>query len=314
MGITNNPRASLLVAGMLVAAALLIGVTAAAIGPAAATQDVEPNDDREDADPVTAGNPVNGTLSDDGDVDWYAINATAGDGIIVTLELQGASPNHSAEVDIFDPDGNEIGHTQVDGAGGPHNVAGYSTMADRYQDRPAHIADVADRNGTYYVRVNRTQYQDVGPGDIEYTLGIETTELDQYDPNENQAGATLITPGEPLEAVMVGYDQDVYAVQVSPGDNVTVHVNTTEWGPFEFPVDLIASHEVDGAQFVHYQEYALGGEIEFTFTAERGGTYYLTFVQGGDNYNLLQTGDYTLTVETSSSDTGSPDDGSDCPT
>lgn len=302
--------------GVLVISSLAIGVTASFGSTATTPDEGEPNDDRGTATAIDAGETVNGSLDAGGDVDWYAVDATAGDGLMANLTLTSESANQSVEVTMYDPDGNRIGHQPSDGMGGPFNVAGYTEMSG-YRET-AEIADVAETTGTYYVRVDRSEY-DSEPGDVGYALEVDTTELDEYDPNENTETATNVALGEPIEAVIAGYDTDVYAVTIPAGSNVTATVDVTKTGPFRFTKDLVVTSSPASDSEGRSDTKVVGGVEQMdaygqvTFTAAEGGTYYLHFGQGGDNSELLQTEHYTLTVETSPGD-GGTDDGSDCPT
>lgn len=321
---TARQHASLLVV-LLVVTALSVGVTASAFGNTAATpDDAEPNDDRASATELQDGDEVNGSLDAGGDVDWYAVETTAGHGLIANLTLTSHSSNQSVRVDLYDPDGNQIGAIPRDRLSGPSNQAGYYEPMSVYRDFTARVADVAEANATYYVRVARTEWDDES-GDVTYALGVNTVTLDGHDPNEDGATATQVTPGETAEAVFAPYDSDVYAVTVPAGTNVTVTVVAdARLEKALFVSDTAATIDddtYDGEYLLVKDPFSFRAVV--TFTAEEGGTYYVQLVQGDTNTRLVTQEPYSLTVETSTDDgdgsdggdgTDRPKDGGDCPT
>lgn len=328
---------------LLVVSSVAVGVTASAFGTTAATpEEAEPNDDQASATALEDEEVVNGSLDVSGDEDWYAMEMTAGDGLLANLTLT-SEGNQSVRVDIYDPDGTQIGVIPRDMTFGRQNIAGTHPQLIASGDR-ARIADVAEANGTYYVRVARTHW-DNETHDITYTLEVNSIPLDRFDPtgardsyepNEDGATATPVTLGEPIEAVFAPYDSDVYAVTVPAGTNITVTVTDD----FRFDKALFVSDDPSIIDDDTYDGDYLAAVDDFrfktvlTFTAEKGGTYYVQIVQGNTNNDLEGKESYTVTIEASTDggdgttggdgtddgiddDTGTDDgtkDRGDCPT
>lgn len=80
--------------------------------------------------------------------------------------------------------------------------------------------DVAERTGTHCVRVSGADGPVSEP--TEYTVAIETVDLDRFDPNERREAATRLEAGETIDAVVAGYDHDWYAVEADEGDEITI--------------------------------------------------------------------------------------------
>lgn len=162
---------------------------------------------------------------------------------------------------LVDPDGTEIGEPPTDNP----NRGAYATNAeDTDLDNSVVGGDVAERTGRYCVRV--TDADGAVDDPIEYTLSIETIELDRFDPNERRESATPLEAGETIEGVIAGYDHDWYAVEASEGDDLTVVYGIVREADLfdqalvlHTPADETV--EIDGSRA--------------TVTATKSGTYYL---------------------------------------
>lgn len=284
----------------------------------ASTGDAEPNDSIANATSIEYGQNVNATLSSGDDVDYYAVNATAGDGLISRLSLRSMFEGSAVTVDIVTPDGDVSTETTNDQLGGPKNVAGESRPLAATDT--AYTADVMESGGTYYVRVQESQFAEVTENaTYRYNLTVATEDLDEYDPNEDGANASRIELGTGADAVLTGYDNDVYAVNVTAGQNYTVTVNSpNQQLPKQVNVFDNASAASDADDYDN--NGAVAGEEQFlqnasvTFTAEENGTYYVELTEAPVNNDLLQESNYTLTVTESGVAPGEdpselPDDG-----
>ena len=115
----------------LVAVAVL--VSAVAVGGVAQTDsensasssgDAEPNDEPANATSLAYDETVNGTLSSGSDVDYYAVNATAGDGLISRLALKNMFNESVIAVDIVNSNDKVSTELISDMIRGPNNLAG----------------------------------------------------------------------------------------------------------------------------------------------------------------------------------------------
>lgn len=267
-------------------------------------------DDRTDAQSLATEETVNGTLADGDDVDWYAVDVAAGEAVVATLALTNATENQSVRLDLYDESGQLATETEEDKMSGPRWVAGESPGS---QVRPvAHAPDVAEYDGTYYVRVAESRWNETAENEsTPYNLTVETDALDQHDPNENGSMATPLELGETFEGVVAPFDHDVYAVSLEEGRNYTVTFNYTS-DPYRGYVKQLR-FAADPATITDDDERE--GEIitEFTrnrtatFTAPESGTHYIRLGQSGITATLLERNDYRLTVVATDSESGSED-------
>ena len=306
----------------LVALAVVVGaVTAGGVAQTGSTDsqasgaDAEPNDSTANATPIEYGEEINATLSSGDDVDYYAVNASAGEGLVPRLRLKNAFEGSAVRVDVVGPNGAVTSERTNDQMSGPKNVAGEARPPGAKDT--AFTADVMESDGTYYVRVQQSQFDEAGGNaTYEYALSATTADLDASDPNENGTNASSLELGTDARAVATGYDNDVYAVNVTAGRNYTVTVaSPNQELPKQLNVFDDASLASDADDYDN--DGAVAGEDGFlrnatvTFTAQESGTYYLELTEATTNNDLLQKSDYTLTV-TASGDTPD-DDPSDLP-
>ncbi len=317
------------ITALVTAAVVLSAVTAGGVARTdasdsdASSGDVEPNDSMANATPVEYGANVTGTLSSPDDVDYYAVNATAGDGLLVNLvvQLDDIYGEKLAEVDVLTP-GGEVS-TEFGTEAGPQNLAGARGFTVGFTDDTAQTGDVMESNGTYYVRVRESDHAMTSESDTyEYNLTVDREELDEYDPNENGTTATPVDPDETLDAVFAGYDSDVYAVNLTAGRSYTLDVEpgdgeggpTGDGPPLQVWVYDRQSQAVDDPDWrpngttVAKATGPSGDDV--TFTATANGTHYVQIVQGSGSFALLASRPYSMTVR-SSTGAGSLPDGGD---
>ena len=284
-----------------------------------ARADREPNDSPANATHVDYGQEINATLSSPDDVDYYAVNATAGDGLVSRLLLENMFEGSAIAVDIVDADGHVSTESGADVTVGPPTVAG-----EARSHRPRHGAaagDVMESDGTYYVRVREaTEYARTNEFDTyRYSLTTTTQNLDGYDPNENATTATPIAPDEPLSAVVAGYDTDTYALNVTAGRRYTVSVNASR-GITEKLLLVAENASVaiddpdpytrqDGAPGVVAKRQIDDSPTNVTFVAQTDGTYYLQVGQSALNTQLASPENYMIGVEETDRATDADADG-----
>lgn len=281
----------------------------------ASATDAEPNDSIVNATPIGYGRTVNATLSSPNDVDYYAVNATAGDGVVPRLHLQNMFDGSAIAVDIVAPSGTVRTETTNDAMGGPKNVAGKARPPSDPNDT-AYTADTMRSGGTYYVRVQESDYADTNGNDTyEYSLNVSTEDLDQYDPNENGTTASALELGSEAEATLTGYDNDVYAFEADGGENYTVAITTTD-GQLPKQLSVFDQSRLASDEYDYDISGAIAREDGFTdtamltFTAGEEGTYYVELTESTINNDLLEQSNYTFTVIEGDS-SALPEDGDD---
>ncbi len=298
----------------------------------ASAGDAEPNDSMANATPIKYGEEIDANLSSPDDVDYYAVNATAGKAILPHLHLKNVFEGSAIQVDVVAPDGEVTTELTNDLINGPQNNAGAATMTG---GDTAYTGNVMESNGTYYVRVQVATNLPVGAPQTnesdtyEYNLSVNRTAVDDYEPNENGTTATPLGVGETLTAAFAGYDSDVYTMDVTAGENYTVDIShPSDLGPDHAtkiayvyanrsqPVDdPAAEFAEDGKSPYHFRpngttvatSETIHTDVEsVSFTATENGTYYVQLVQDPQNYNLLALDEYEITVNRTD---GAPSDG-----
>lgn len=299
---------------LLLACLLTTGVVAGGVTTGDGGQPGDAADERTDARQIEAGETVEGNLSDGDDVDWYAVDATAGEAVVATLELLNVSGNRSVEINVYDPSGNLGTEEERDKMSGPERVAGKRPGST--EEPTADAPDVAESTGTYYVEVRESWWNETDEGvSSPYTLAVTTEALDQYDPNENASTATSIDVGQSIEGVMAPYDHDVFAVDLIEGENYTVTFNHTNASASRFSKMMTlhtdASNVTDDDPGYGIWGHRITRNTSGTYTAQESGTHYLRLGQSGITATLLDRAEYRLTVARTDSSTDDGTDGSD---
>jgi hypothetical protein len=154
--------------------------------------DTEPNDERQNATPISIGEDITGEAGarENGtDIDWYAFNLSAGEAFNV---------NHGGPADftLYGPDGEQL---QTEAASTP----------DTFVD-----GGIANETGTYYARFDG----------ISYTFDVQTASPDSFESNDDQESAASIEAGENMNATLFEGEQDWYAVETTDGQNLSAVV------------------------------------------------------------------------------------------
>jgi len=152
----------------------------------------EPNEDRDSAVRIEPGE-VGGIVAE-GDEDWFAIEATAGERINTTVELGDdgfAAIGEDLQVDLYTSDGSQIGEiTAEEPTSGPVNRTFYQPQVPT-----ATQTAIAEETGIYYVRVSGAY--DIG-GFSRYTLTASTT------PANSNNGSGETGSGTDLQSISYG--------------------------------------------------------------------------------------------------------------
>ena len=303
---------------LLVAAAPATGVLAQE-----SAGDGEPNDRMSNATQIAYGEEITANLSSPSDVDYYAVDAAAGDAVVPRLHLKNVFEGSAVAVNVISPDGDVSTELTNDLIDGPQNVAGEARPVGGTTDT-AYTGDVMESDGTYYIQVGEaSRFAETNDSDTyRYSLTVNRTALDAHEPNENGTTATPVEVGETTTASFAGYDSDVYAVNLTAGGNYTVdlkhdidstgHTSVWVYADEAQPVDdpKVSSPYVgnygsvgEGASDDPYarspydfdpngttvaaSDPQYGYSEPLTFTATTDGTYYVQIVQGPQNGDLL---------------------------
>ncbi|UPM42640.1 hypothetical protein [Halocatena salina] len=210
---------------------------------------------------ITPGNPIRGTT--DSKPTTHTIDLTKGQGLSVALTHENRTDHsESLSFSISDPSGAEVGATPADSRGAYSTTPGTTTAVGGV---------VADQTGTYTISVT-------GDPNTNYSLSVETDQIDKHDPNEQPGTATPIEGNTTIAGVITGYDRDVYATELQAGQTITV--SSTARGGFESALWVGGPNAT--AQSHNSQEHSFGettitgapGGSDLTFTANQTGTYF----------------------------------------
>jgi hypothetical protein len=308
--IKNQLKVGLLTTLLVVSVIAGAGVLSSGVLAADGTdRESDGNDIRANATSMDADSTVSETI-ESGDVDWYAVESEAGQGIYGELTITTAN-DEDLRFDIFAPDGEKIGEYPNDAMKPAYEtrrlVAGNSTSG----------GDVAEQSGTYYVRV-----KDADDGVSEatsYDLTVTTVSIDKYDPNEQPAMATPIDiASEPVSGALTGYDRDTYAVELQKGETVTIDYERSDG--FILYAYLAGPNASDAMLDPYYKgKYAVagkqvGGPNEFNYTANESGTYYIRvvpYVEGSTIGTFNDKVSYEMSVTVSGNNEESDGDSDD---
>lgn len=311
MSTTNINTKSIIASLTIILLTISIVATAVTAQPniednTSSVKDVEPNDEITNATPLKYGENISATLSSGDDVDYYAVNATAGHVLLPRLYLHTRFKGSAISIDIIAPNGqvstemtNDQGFVSRPTAGEAQFIGDATKMA--------YTADVMESDGTYYLRVresalNRTE----GNATYNYNLTAAKADLDQFDPNENATMATSLELGATVNATMSGYDHDVYAMNLTAGENYTIHVNSPDQHPSKHVYVFDNASPLTGNTYYNADDTALNmSQFPFyhnetvSFTAEENGTHYILITEFNINPVLLEQANYSLTVRES---------------
>jgi hypothetical protein len=305
--IKNQLKAGLLTTLLVVSIVAGAGALSSGVLAADGSNDgPDGNNNRANATMMDADSTASGTI-ESGDVDWYAVEVEAGQGIYGELTITTAN-DENLRFDIFTPDGEKIGEYPNDALGPAYQtkrlVAGNSTSG----------GDVAEQSGTYYVRVKGA---DEGVSEAtSYDLTVTTVSIDAYDPNEQPAMATSVDiASENVSGALTGYDRDTYAIDLQKGETVTIDYERSNG--FTLYAYLAGPNASDAMLDPYYKgKYAVaskqvGGPNEFNYTANKSGTYYIRvvpYVEGSTIGTFDEKVSYEMSVSVSGDDEDSTSD------
>ena len=215
----------------------------------------------DNATPVEIGVSTQGDLEYEGDVDYFAFEATEGQ--LYELDVTLGTLQDSV-LDLFDTDGNWLDSN------------------DDYGDSTAsRLTWTAPGTGTYYVQVTG-----FGDGTGTYTLTIALSDIVDDHPN-SAAGVPPVEVGVPTQGELeYEGDSDYFAFEAEEGQlyELDVTLGTLQ----DSVLDLF---DTDGNWLDSNDDYGDSTASRLTWTAPGTGTYYVQVTSFGDG-----TGTYTLTI------------------
>jgi hypothetical protein len=194
--------------------------------------------------------PIDGTITEN-DLDYFAVEATAGDRIAVTASAP-ASETVRTKVEFLDPSGDQLNGTFA--------TPGETSTASA----------IAGSTGTYYVR-SSVDLADGAAYTANVTVAGEPRGLpnDRFEPNENASDPAEVAPGTVENLAMVDDDRDYVAVEAEAGDRIDASI-AFDGSANDLTLRLFGPGET------LLRESATDADREsVTVTATRNGTHYV---------------------------------------
>lgn len=260
------------------------------------------------AEPVGPGSTVEGTLAD-GEERRYPIELAGGETLGVVFDSTFADwTDQRAEIGVSDPDGTVLDSTTV------------ST------DQPIRtaIGTTVPETGTYAVRVASLA------GSIPYSVTIDVADEDPNEPNDTRESALEIAPGESVDGVVIGDEEDWFAFEVTAGEGIELELTVRDvalnrdvemalFDPEGLEIGALPTDNPNrGAYRTDYEFLASVGlppstdpSVVGADVAEETGTHYVRVSEvGPDTLNGEVRGfsAYTLAVETVALDRFDPNE------
>jgi len=233
--------------------------------------DAEPNDDIGTATRANEQRAINGDIDGAGDVDYYALNATAGS----QFEISQGVGSSEITLTLLDENGNTV-------ATRPYQST--------YQNEESLLIANASETGTYYLRVE-------GEAGDRYSIGVGITEPDTYEPNDAIDSAMAIDAGGGVTGTILRGDTDYFAIEAAAGERLAVNATgigssrATLFGPEGEAIESGRIHAESSRTLLDEPS----ARTVLDTTVGESGTYYIE-VEQAPAYTGEIDGEYTLTV------------------
>lgn len=168
-------------------------------------REAEPNNKREEAQPVKNGTAAKGFIQEPKDQDWYQIQIPADSAAILRAKLTGVN-ELNLKLELFDSAGDEL--IEVD-----KNKEGKGEILTNY----------GLTTGTYFIRIRELWLKDKAKKSNDSTFYILQINLEpvtancEMEPNNRGVEATEITPNEDMQGYLSPWhDEDWYKLSLPP--------------------------------------------------------------------------------------------------
>lgn len=228
----------------------LLPAPSVALAAGSLVDEGEPNDSLSLATVVTFGDTITGVIDPAGDVDFFAVDLTAGDVIDIDVDAQVLGSSLDSYIGLFDADTNFIGS---------------SDDVDGLDSRIIYPVPVT---GRYWIGI--VDYSLGGGPGYTYRLALGAFALDETEPNDDATTANLVALDDTTTAAVAGSDVDYFAVDVPAGTYLGVsYVPVASWVELE-----VSLYGTDGATLlVRDSIYYLP---ELRHWVEAAGRYYVS--------------------------------------
>jgi len=272
--------------GVAITAAVIVAVSAATLA------EVEPNDTKDQANPLYAGTPNTGAISPISDTDYYSltgVNTTWG--FIALLDTVSSTTSTRGTLTALRTDGTTVLQSDT---GSWERGSGIA------------LQNYADDSATHYLRVNEEGNDaTITPYTIRYYQTIVSTQP-EVEPNNTRS------TGTPSSFTMNGVispagDVDCFAFHGRAGDTILIALNGDPEGngsPIDPVLELITPSDAvlksadisgtGGKEFIEYVELASEGVYAYCVRDKAGGggagaTYTAGLVRNGGLYRPSYT-------------------------
>lgn len=246
----------------------LVAAPTVSSAPTATVTESEPNDTTTQADLVTLGDTAAGTINPAGDVDFFAVDLTAG--TIVALDVYAAQGGSLLDAVLV-----LLGTDSV------------TTVAfnDDFNGTDSHIEYTVGTTGRYFVGIG--DFNNSGGAGYTYTLAFGTLPPGPGDPTTLYAtglGAPYQVAAGPAGELYVADVDSLRVLKVAPNGQVTV------FAPFpgDFPVGIVVDGQGDvlvstvDTNFVAGKVVRLSGGQRSTFASDLQSGGIMTVGPNGD--------------------------------
>jgi hypothetical protein len=225
--------------------------------------ETEPNDRASQATPITPDVSITATLSPGRDVDFYSLNARAGQTLTVDINAHSLNPPSTANtvVALFDSAGTPLAEND-DFAGSPDSF----------------LLFVIPRSGQYFIRVRNAPDAQGGPGATYQTIVVlrSLRSATETEPNDSLGTANSITPDVVVSGMLnLTGDQDFFAITAGVGQIVSVDVDAQSLVEPSLADTLLTVFDSNGTPIAENDDYADSKDSFLQVTVPRAGRYFI---------------------------------------
>ena len=242
--------------------------------------EIEPNNVKEQANLLTVGETISGSINSNGDVDWFSIYSDGGT-YTVNTSVDGEYRESSGMkwvITVYDENSNEIFAFNVD------------------QEHPVPV-DIELANGTYYISVNHPfdHSSNNDPYFLTVTESTNNSVSTEIESNNAKEQANLLTVGETMSgSINSNGDVDWFSIY---SDGGTYTVNTSVDGKYressgiKWVITVYDENSNEIFAFNVDQEKAISVGVELA-----NGTYYISVNHPFDHSSNNDPYSITVTI------------------
>ncbi|MDW8256528.1 MAG: DVUA0089 family protein [Acidobacteriota bacterium] len=240
--------------------------------------EAEPNNSVAQANPITPNVTIRGVLDPQGDVDFFAFQASAGQRVRIDVAAKRLTPPSAADtiVALFDSSGRKLAENDDRAPGQLDSLLEFTfTAAGRYVFSIRDFGNKGGRDFTYEASVTLT--------------GGAPARVNESEPNNAFAQAQAITP----DVLIVGRldpagDVDFFSFTANPGQRLTVDINARSLTPPSEADTIVTLFDSNGQQLAENDDAEGALDSLLTFEIPRSGQYFVRIrnfsPKGGPSY------------------------------